>query len=121
MHKEYEVEFLQAEIKQKLNEYAKFLLGKEQNHQEFTASDKEIEKLVAQMQELENRSNEVLETISWLEQQLQRIKKVVRELKENEERLQQQQYNNQIQMSALQFKLDDTRHGYLQKASLIKC
>lgn len=76
-----------------------FLLGKKQNHQEFTASDKEIEKLVAQMQELKNRSNEVLETVSSLEQ-LQRIKKVVRELKENEERLQQQQYNNQIQMSA---------------------
>lgn len=98
-----------------------FLLGKEQNHQEFTASDKEIGKLVAQMQGLENRSNEVLETVGWLEQQLQRIKKVVRELKENEERLQQQQYNNQIQMSALQFKLDDTRQGYLQKAFLIKC
>lgn len=77
-----------------------FLLGKEQNHQEFTASDKEIEKLVAQMQELENRSNEVLETVSWLEKQLQRIKKVVRELKENEEGLQEQQYNNKIQMSA---------------------
>lgn len=73
------------------------------------------------MQGLENRSNEVLETVGWLEQQLQRIKKVVRELKENEERLQQQQYNNQIQMSALQFKLDDTRQGYLQTAFLIKC
>lgn len=73
------------------------------------------------MQKLENRSKEVLETVGWLEQQLQRIKKVVRELKENEERLQQQQYNNQIQMSALQFKLDDIRQGYLQKAFLIKC
>lgn len=49
------------------------------------------------MQELENRRNEILETVSWLEEQLQRIKKVVRELKENEERWQQQQYNNQIQ------------------------
>lgn len=73
----------------------------EQNHQEFTASDKEIEKLIAQMQELENRSNDVLETISWLEQQLQRIKRVVRELKENEERLQQQQYNNQMSAYSL--------------------
>lgn len=83
---EYKVEFLQAEIKQRIDEYNKFLLGKEQNHQEFIASDKEIEKLVAQMQELENRRNEILETVSWLEEQLQRIKKVVRELKENEER-----------------------------------
>lgn len=76
---EYEVEFLQVEIKQRVDGYNNFLLGKEQNHQEFTASYKGIEKLEAQMQELENRSNEVLEIGSWLEQQLQRIKEVVRE------------------------------------------
>lgn len=52
MLREYKVEFLQAEIKQKMDEYNKFLLGKEQNYQEFTACDKEIEKLVAPIQEL---------------------------------------------------------------------
>ena len=40
-----------------------------------------------------------------------KIKKEETELKQNEDELQQQQYNNLIQMSALQVKLDDTRHG----------
>lgn len=52
MLREYKVEILQAEIKQKMDEYNKFLLGKEQNHQEFMACDKEIRKLVAPIQEL---------------------------------------------------------------------
>lgn len=59
MLREYKVEFLQAEIKQKMDEYNKFLLEKEQNHQEFTACDKEIEKLVAHTR-TENRGTEVL-------------------------------------------------------------
>lgn len=42
MLRAYEAEFLQPKIKQKMDEYSKFLLEKEQNHQEFTACDKEI-------------------------------------------------------------------------------
>lgn len=64
-----------------------FLLEKEQNHQEFTACDKEIEKLVAQIQEQENRGTEVLKIVNWLEQQLQKMNKVEIELKQNEEEL----------------------------------
>lgn len=66
MLREYEVEFLQAEVKQMMDEYSKFLLEKEQTHQEFTACDKEIEKLVAQIQDLDHRGTKAIRlTASW--------------------------------------------------------
>uniref|UniRef100_A0A8C3LAG7 Pericentrin n=1 Tax=Chrysolophus pictus TaxID=9089 RepID=A0A8C3LAG7_CHRPC len=109
--REYGVESLQAEVKQKVDDYNKLLLEKEQKHQEITARDKEIEKLVAQVQELEHSSTEVSKTVNYLQQQLQKMKKVETELKQDKEALQQQQYNNLIQISALQSKLDEVRHG----------
>nr|XP_013807565.1 PREDICTED: pericentrin [Apteryx mantelli mantelli] len=105
-----QVESLQAEIKEKMGDYSKLLLEKEQKHQEITARDKEIEKLVAQIRELEQSGTEVSKTVNYLEQQLQKMKKVETELKQDKEALQQQQYNNLIQISALQSKLDETRH-----------
>ncbi|XP_068264118.1 pericentrin isoform X2 [Nyctibius grandis] len=105
-----QVESLQAEIKEKMDDYNKLLLEKDQKHQEITARDKEIEKLVAQIQELECGGTEVSKTIHYLEQQLQKMKKVEIELKQDKEALQQQQYNNLIQISALQSKLDEARH-----------
>ncbi|XP_074686052.1 pericentrin isoform X12 [Strix aluco] len=108
--REYRVESLQAEIKEKMDDYNKLLLEKEQNQQEITARDKEIEKLVAQIRELEHSGTEVSKTVRCLEQQLQKMKKVENELKQDKEALQQQQYNNLIQISALQSKLDEARH-----------
>uniref|UniRef100_A0A8B9MTP6 ELK domain-containing protein n=1 Tax=Accipiter nisus TaxID=211598 RepID=A0A8B9MTP6_9AVES len=108
--REYRVESLQAEIKEKTDNYNKLLLEKEQNHQEIAARDKEIEKLVAQIQELKHSSTEASKTVHYLEQQLQKMKKVETELKQDKEALQQQQYNNLIQISALQSKLDEARH-----------
>ncbi|KAM4668562.1 pericentrin isoform 5-T5 [Amazona ochrocephala] len=108
--REYRVESLQAEIKQKMDDYNKLLLEKEQNDQEITARDKEIEKLVAQIGELKHSGTEVSKTVHCLEQQLQKMKKVETELKQDKEALQQQQYNNLIQISALQSKLDEARH-----------
>ncbi|XP_009078799.1 PREDICTED: pericentrin, partial [Acanthisitta chloris] len=105
-----QVESLQAEIKEKMDDYNKLLLEKEQKHQEITARDKEREKLVAQIQELEHSNAEVSKTVHGLEQQLQKMKKVETELKQDKEALQQQQYNNLIQISALQSKLDEARH-----------
>ncbi|XP_074728483.1 pericentrin isoform X10 [Strix uralensis] len=105
-----QVESLQAEIKEKMDDYNKLLLEKEQNQQEITARDKEIEKLVAQIRELEHSGTEVSKTVRCLEQQLQKMKKVETELKQDKEALQQQQYNNLIQISALQSKLDEARH-----------
>ncbi|KAM6077247.1 pericentrin isoform 2-T2 [Theristicus caerulescens] len=105
-----QVESLQAEIKEKMDDYNKLLLEKEQKHQEITARDKEREKLVAQVRELEHSGIEVSKTVHYLEQQLQKMKKVETELKQDKEALQQQQYNNLIQISALQSKLDEARH-----------
>ncbi|KAM8806624.1 pericentrin [Eudromia elegans] len=105
-----QVESLQAEIKEKMDDYSKLLLEKEQKHEEITARDKEIEKLVTQIRELEHSGTEVSKTVSYLEQQLQKMKKVETELKQDKEALQQQQYNNLIQISALQSKLDEARH-----------
>ncbi|XP_075368493.1 pericentrin isoform X4 [Mycteria americana] len=105
-----QVESLQAEIKEKIDDYNKLLLEKEQKHQEITARDKEIEKLVAQIRELEHSGTEASKTVRYLEQQLQKMKKVETELKQDKEALQQQQYNNLIQISALQSKLDEARH-----------
>lgn len=73
---------MQAEIKGKVDDYNKLLLEKEQNHQEITTRDKEIEKLVAQIQELEHSGIEVSKTVHYLEQQLQKMKKVETELKQ---------------------------------------
>eukprot|EP00076_Gallus_gallus_P023056 XP_015144709.1 pericentrin isoform X17 [Gallus gallus] len=109
--REYGVESLQAEVEEKVDDYNKLLLEKEQKHQEIAARDKEIEKLVAQVQELEHSSTEVSKTVNYLQQQLQKMKKVETELKQDKEALQQQQYNNLIQISALQSKLDEVRHG----------
>ncbi|XP_059724313.1 pericentrin isoform X8 [Haemorhous mexicanus] len=105
-----QVESLQAEIKEKMDDYNKLLLEKERKHQEIEARDKEIENLVAQIQELKLRGAEVSKTVHSLEQQLQKMKKVETELKQDKEALQQQQYNNLIQISALQSKLDEARH-----------
>ncbi|XP_054236981.1 pericentrin [Indicator indicator] len=105
-----QVEYLQAEIKEKTDDYNKVLLEKEQKHQEVTARDKEIEKLLAQIRELERSSTEVSKTVQHLEQQLEKMKKMKTELKQDKEALQQQQYNNLIQISALQSKLDEARH-----------
>ncbi|XP_071603047.1 pericentrin isoform X15 [Heliangelus exortis] len=108
--REYRVETLQAEIKEKMDGYNKLLLEKEQKQQEITARDQEIEKLVAQVRELEQNSAEVSKTVHCLEQQVQKMKKVETELKQDKDALQQQQYNNLLQISALQSKLDEARH-----------
>ncbi|XP_063018644.1 pericentrin isoform X1 [Melospiza melodia melodia] len=105
-----QVESLQAEIKEKMDDYNKLLLEEERKHQEIAARDKEIENLMAQIQELKLSGAEVSKTVHNLEQQLQKMKKVETELKQDKEALQQQQYNNLIQISALQSKLDEARH-----------
>ncbi|KAJ7426684.1 hypothetical protein WISP_13575 [Willisornis vidua] len=80
--RECRVESLQAELREKMDDYNKLLLEKEQKHEEITARDKEIEKLVAQIQELKGSSAEVSKAVHGLEQQLQKMKKVETELKQ---------------------------------------
>uniref|UniRef100_A0A8C0J0U5 Pericentrin n=1 Tax=Chelonoidis abingdonii TaxID=106734 RepID=A0A8C0J0U5_CHEAB len=108
--RQYGVESLQAEIKDKTDDYNKLLLEKEQKYREVTIRDKEIEELAARIRELEHTNTEASKTVSRLEQELQKMKKRETELTQDKEALQQQQYNNLIQISALQSKLDEARH-----------
>ncbi|KYO33581.1 pericentrin isoform C [Alligator mississippiensis] len=108
--REHGVESLQSEIKEKMDDYNKLLLEKEQKHQEVTIQDKEMETMAERIREMEHTNTEVSKTVSRLEQELQRMKKMETELKQDKEALQQQQYNNLIQISALQSKLDEARH-----------
>nr|XP_042717762.1 pericentrin isoform X7 [Chrysemys picta bellii] len=105
-----QIESLQAEIKDKTDDYNKLLLEKEQKYREITVRDKEIEELAARIRELEHTNTEASKTVSRLEQELQKMKKRETELTQDKEALQQQQYNNLIQISALQSKLDEARH-----------
>uniref|UniRef100_A0A8C3SLV1 Pericentrin n=1 Tax=Chelydra serpentina TaxID=8475 RepID=A0A8C3SLV1_CHESE len=105
-----QIESLQAEIKDKTDDYNKLLLEKEQKYREITVQDKEIEKLAARIRDLEHTNTEASKTVSRLEQELQKMKKRETELTQDKEALQQQQYNNLIQISALQSKLDEARH-----------
>ncbi|XP_026513818.1 pericentrin isoform X4 [Terrapene carolina triunguis] len=105
-----QIESLQAEIKDKTDDYNKLLLEKEQKYREVTVRDKEIEELAARIRELEHTNTEASKTVSRLEQELQKMKKRETELTQDKEALQQQQYNNLIQISALQSKLDEARH-----------
>nr|XP_042717758.1 pericentrin isoform X3 [Chrysemys picta bellii] len=108
--RQYGIESLQAEIKDKTDDYNKLLLEKEQKYREITVRDKEIEELAARIRELEHTNTEASKTVSRLEQELQKMKKRETELTQDKEALQQQQYNNLIQISALQSKLDEARH-----------
>lgn len=65
-----------------MDDYNKLLLEKERKHQEIAARDEEIEKLMAQIQELKLSGAEVSKTVHSLEQQLQKMKKVETELKQ---------------------------------------
>ncbi|XP_077686664.1 pericentrin isoform X3 [Eretmochelys imbricata] len=105
-----QIESLQAEIKDKTDDFNKLLLEKEQKYREVTVRDKEIEEQTAQIRELEHTNTEASKTVSRLEQELQKMKKRETELTQDKEALQQQQYNNLIQISALQSKLDEARH-----------
>lgn len=65
-----------------MDDYNELLLEKERKHQEIAARDKEIENLVAQIQELKLSGAEVSKTVHSLEQQLQKMRKVETELKQ---------------------------------------
>uniref|UniRef100_A0A8C4STW9 Pericentrin n=1 Tax=Erpetoichthys calabaricus TaxID=27687 RepID=A0A8C4STW9_ERPCA len=108
-----QVETLQETIKKKTDEYNILLLAKEQTDNYLTEQLEETEKLASHIRELEENvlSNaEATRKVIQLEQEIQRLKKSEMELMEYKEALQQQQYANRMQISALQTKLDETRH-----------
>uniref|UniRef100_W5MTD6 Pericentrin n=1 Tax=Lepisosteus oculatus TaxID=7918 RepID=W5MTD6_LEPOC len=109
------VETLQTNLKDKIEDYNVLLLAKEQYQQEATELTEENDKMAARMRELEQTAlNNAVEAkrISHLEQELQKMKKIEQDLLQDKDALQQQQYTNRMQISALQSKLDETRHRF---------
>ncbi|XP_073489796.1 pericentrin isoform X2 [Aquarana catesbeiana] len=87
--------------------------GKDHLEQQIAERNDEIDKMMLRIQELEQAalSNaDAAKKCSQLEAELQNIHRVQKELLQDKEALQQQQYNNALQISALQSKLDETRH-----------
>ncbi|XP_042613812.1 A-kinase anchor protein 9-like isoform X2 [Cyprinus carpio] len=108
-------ESLQALIKDKIEDYSVLLSAKEQCERDVEERNEEIEKLATRIRELEQALLSCAEssrTVTQLEQELQKAHKNIQELTQDKEALQQQQYANKLQISALQSKLDETRHRF---------
>ncbi|KAK1798755.1 hypothetical protein P4O66_007039, partial [Electrophorus voltai] len=107
------VESLQALLKDRTEDYGALLAAKEHCNQELRDRDEEIDKLASRVRELEQAllsSAEATRAALQLEQDLQRTRKSLQDLEQDKESLQQQLYSSKLQMSALQSKLDETRH-----------
>ncbi|RXM97353.1 A-kinase anchor protein 9 [Acipenser ruthenus] len=119
-YKGQKVETLQATIKEKMDDYNTLLLAKEQYVMDINEQNEEIEKMAARICELEEAAlgnAEAAKKVSHLEQELQRMKKMEQDHLQDKEALQQQQYSNRLQISALQSKLDETRHRFPENSS----
>ncbi|XP_034995733.2 pericentrin isoform X2 [Zootoca vivipara] len=114
----YEVESLHNEIKEKTEDYNMLFLDKEQLQKNLAVQKEEIEKLESRVRELEFMNREEAKSVNKLTQELQKMKKTEAELKQDKEALQQQQYDNLIQISTLQSKLDEIRHKVPREDSL---
>ncbi|XP_053327936.1 pericentrin [Spea bombifrons] len=108
-----QVESLEAQVKEKAENCNLLLKGKDDLEQQIAESNEEIDRMLLRIQDLEQAalSNaDAAKKCSQLEAELQRMQKVQKELQQDKEALQQQQYNSVLQISALQSKLDETRH-----------
>ncbi|XP_077775041.1 pericentrin isoform X2 [Podarcis muralis] len=114
----YEVETLHNEIKEKTEDYNMLFLDKEQIQKNLAVQKEEMEKLESRVRELEFMNREEAENVNKLTQELQKKEKKEAELKQDKEALQQQQYDNLIQISTLQSKLDEIRHRVPREDSL---
>ncbi|KAM6917864.1 pericentrin isoform 2-T2 [Lycodopsis pacificus] len=110
-----QVESLQAILKDKTDDHASMLASNQQAQRDLTERNEEIDKLAGRIRELEQallNSTESHGSISHLEQELQKAKLREQELTQDKQALEQQQLSNRLQISALQSKVDETRHGY---------
>ncbi|KAI4902380.1 hypothetical protein NFI96_018847, partial [Prochilodus magdalenae] len=109
------VESLQALIKDKTEDYSVLLSAKEQCQRDLEERNDEIDKMASRIRELEQAllsSAEAGRAVTQLEQEVQRAHKSLQDLSQDKEALQQQLYSNKLQISALQSKLDETRHRF---------
>ncbi|XP_029937869.1 pericentrin isoform X2 [Myripristis murdjan] len=109
------VESLQTLIKDKTEDHASLLAANQQAQRDVAERNEEIDKLAGRIRELEQAllsSAESNRSVSQLEQELHRMKLREQELTQDKQALEQQQLSNRLQISALQSKLDETRHFY---------
>ncbi|XP_041668237.1 pericentrin isoform X2 [Cheilinus undulatus] len=114
-NKGHRVETLQAMIKDKTEDHASLLSANQQAKRDLAERNEEIDKLAGRIRELEQallNSTESDRSVSHLEQELHRAKLREQELTQDKQALEQQQLSNRLQISALQSKLDETRHCY---------
>ncbi|XP_030575002.1 pericentrin isoform X2 [Archocentrus centrarchus] len=114
-NKGYRVESLQTVIKDKNEDYAALLAASQQAQRDLGERNEEIDKLAGRVRDLEQallNSAESNRCISQLEQELQKAKLREQELTQDKQALEQQQLSSRLQISALQSKLDETRHCY---------
>uniref|UniRef100_A0A3B3ZBW4 ELK domain-containing protein n=1 Tax=Periophthalmus magnuspinnatus TaxID=409849 RepID=A0A3B3ZBW4_9GOBI len=118
-NKGLKVENLQAIIKDKTEDHAILLATNQQFQRELAERNEEIDKLAGRIRELEQAllsSAETSRTVNQLEQELHRAMLREQELTQDKQALEQQQLSNRLQISALQSKLDETRHCYLKNS-----
>ncbi|XP_034713635.1 pericentrin isoform X3 [Etheostoma cragini] len=114
-NKGHRVESLQAVIKDKADDHASLLAANQQAQRDIAERNEEIDKLAGRIRELEQallNSSEQNGSISQLEQELHIAKLREQELTQDKEALEQQQLSNRLQISALQSKVDETRHCF---------
>ncbi|CAJ1074387.1 pericentrin isoform X4 [Xyrichtys novacula] len=110
-----QVESLQAVIKDKTEDHASLLAANQEAQRDLAERNEEIDKLAGRIRELEQAllsSSETNRSVSHLEQELHRSKLKEQELTQYKQALEQQQLSNRLQISALESKLDETRHCY---------
>uniref|UniRef100_A0A7N4PLU9 Pericentrin/AKAP-450 centrosomal targeting domain-containing protein n=1 Tax=Sarcophilus harrisii TaxID=9305 RepID=A0A7N4PLU9_SARHA len=98
-----EVESLQRKLREKIDELNELVIKKELTERELSAQKDEI-------RNLEDANEVIRRKVYWLEDELEKQKKIGKELKQDREALQEQQMNNLIQISSLQSKLDEAKH-----------
>ncbi|KAI4804513.1 hypothetical protein KUCAC02_026139, partial [Chaenocephalus aceratus] len=110
-----QVESLQAIIKDKTEDHDSLIAANQQAQRDLAECNEEIDKLAGRIRELEQallNDAEGKRSISQLEQELHRSKLREQELSQDKQALEQQQLSNRLQISALQSKVDETRHCY---------
>ncbi|XP_069589372.1 pericentrin isoform X2 [Ranitomeya imitator] len=108
-----QIESLEARVKEKADDCKLLLQGREHLEQQITERNDEIDKMMIRIQELEQAvlSNaDAAKKCSHLEAELQKMQKMEKEIMQDKEALEQQQFSNVLQISALQTKLDEARH-----------
>ncbi|XP_038605288.1 pericentrin isoform X2 [Tachyglossus aculeatus] len=98
-----EMESLQRKLRDKSDELNELIIKKELADRQLIIQKDEIKIL-------EETNAETLRKVSWLQEELDRLKKIEKELKQDREALQEQQLSTLIQISTLQSKLDEVKH-----------